>query len=158
MFDLTVKAFEMATKWRTPAIVFADGLQGQMMEPIELPDEELAKPDFSDWAAQGEAKTRANLVKSIYLDAAQQEEFNRHLQDKYAKMREDAMSETYLADDAQLIIIGYGISSRIARTTAEELRRQGVKAGVFRPITLHPFPTAALAAAAKGRKLIAPRH
>lgn len=154
MFDLTVKAFEMATKWRTPAIVFADGLQGQMMEPIELPDKELAKPDFSDWAAQGEAKTRANLVKSIYLDAAQQEEFNRHLQDKYAKMREDAMSETYLADDAQLIIIGYGISSRIARTTAEELRRQGVKAGVFRPITLNPFPTAALAAAAKGRKLI----
>ena len=154
MFDLTVKAFEMATKWRTPAVVFADGLQGQMMESIELPDEELKAPDFSDWAAQGEKRTRGNLVKSIFLDAAQQEAFNRHLQEKYAKMAADAMSETYLADDAELLIVGYGISSRIARTTAEKLRKEGVKAGVFRPISLNPFPREALATVAKGRKIM----
>jgi 2-oxoisovalerate ferredoxin oxidoreductase alpha subunit len=82
MCDLTVKAFEMAAKWRTPAVVYADGLQGQMMEPVKLPDAESPRPDFSAWAAQGEAKTRTNLVKSIYLDAAQQEAFNRHLQEK----------------------------------------------------------------------------
>ena len=154
MFDLTVKAFEMATKWRTPAVVFADGLQGQMMESIQLPDEELKAPDFGDWAAQGEKRTRGNLVKSIFLDAAQQEAFNRHLQEKYAKMAADAMSETYLADDAELLIVGYGISSRIARTTAEKLRKEGVKAGVFRPISLNPFPREALAAVAKSRKIM----
>ena len=154
MFDLTVKAFQMATKWRTPAVVFADGLQGQMMETVKLPEKEFEKPDFSDWAAQGEAKTRKNLVKSIFLDAAAQEEFNNHLQEKYVRMAEDALSETYLADDADVLFVAFGISSRIARTAAEELRREGVKAGCFRPISLNPFPRAQLAAAAKGRRIV----
>ena len=154
MCDLTVLAFRMATKWRTPAVVFADGLQGQMMESVKLPGQEDEKPDFSAWAAQGEPKTRANLVKSIFLDAAQQETFNRHLQEKYARMEADARSETYLADDAEILFVAYGISSRIARTTAETLRAEGVKAGCFRPVTLSPFPREALAAAAKGRKVL----
>ena len=155
MFDLTAKAFEMAAKWRTPAVVFADGLQGQMMETVRLPDAEAARPDFSAWAVQGEAKTRGNLVKSIYLDAAQQERFNRDLQAKYAKMAADAMSESYMADDAEVVFAGYGIASRIARTAVSALRREGVKAGLFRPVTLNPFPRAALAAAAKGRRVLA---
>ena len=154
MLDLTMKAFEMSAKWRTPAIVFADGLQGQMMESVRLPEREMERPDFGEWAAQGEPRTRANLVKSIYLDAAQQEEFNRHLQEKYERMEGDAMAETYLADDAELLIVAFGISSRIARTTAEELRKGGVKAGVFRPVTLNPFPRSRLAAAAKGRRIM----
>ena len=154
MLDLTMKAFEMSAKWRTPAIVFADGLQGQMMESVRLPEREMDRPDFSEWAAQGEPRTRANLVKSIYLDAKQQEEFNVHLQEKYKAMASDAMGESYLADDAELLIVAFGISSRIARTTAEELRKCGVKAGVFRPITLNPFPREALASAAKGRRIM----
>lgn len=154
MFDLTRLAFRMAAKWRTPAVVFADGLQGQMMESVRLPDEEDPKPDFSGWAAQGEPKTRGNLVKSIFLDAAQQEEFNLHLQKKYADMEADAKSEAYLAEDAELLIVAYGISSRIARTTAETLRAEGIKAGCFRPITLSPFPREDLAKVAKGRKLL----
>lgn len=155
MCDLTIKAFQMATKWRTPAIVFADGLQGQMMETVRLPDEECAKPDFSEWAAQGEPKTRENLVKSIFLDAAAQEVFNDHLQRKYEDMQADAEAETYLADDADLLICAFGISSRIARTTAEVCRKKGMKVGCFRPITLNPFPREQLAAAAKGRKIMA---
>lgn len=154
MCDLTIKAFEMAAKWRTPAIVFADGLQGQMMETVTLPEQESPRPDFSAWAAQGEPKTRENLVKSIFLDAAAQEKFNEHLQEKYAKMAADALSETYLADDADLMIVAFGIGSRIARTTAEELRKQGIKAGCFRPISLNPFPREALAAACKGKKVL----
>lgn len=154
MFDLTRLAFRMAAKWRTPAVVFADGLQGQMMESVRLPDEEDPKPDFSGWAAQGEPKTRGNLVKSIFLDAAQQEEFNLHLQKKYADMEADAKSESYLAEDAELLIVAYGISSRIARTTAETLRAEGIKAGCFRPITLSPFPRSDLERVAKGRKLL----
>ena len=146
MCDFTIKAFQMAAKWRTPAVVFADGLQGQMMENVTLPDAELPRPDL--------AKTRQNLVKSIFLDAAAQEVFNDHLQRKYEDMAADAMAETYLADDADLLIVAFGIASRIARTTAETLRRKGMKAGVFRPITLNPFPRERLAAAAKGRKIM----
>lgn len=154
MCDYTIRAFEMAAKWRTPAIVLVDGLQGQMMESVTLPEKESVKPDFSSWAAQGEAATRENLVKSIYLDAAQQEEFNIHLQEKYSRMQQDAAADTYLADDAELLICGYGISSRIARTTAEELRKEGIKAGVFRPVTLNPFPRSELAKAAHGKKIM----
>ena len=154
MCDLTAKAFEMAAKWRTPAVVFADGLQGQMMEAVTLPEKESAPPDFSAWAAQGEPRTRGNLVKSIFLDAAAQEMFNERLQRKYAEMAADAMSETYLAEDAELLMVAFGISSRVARTAAETLRRRGIKAGVFRPVTLNPFPRAQLAAAAKGRKVM----
>lgn len=153
MCDLTMKAFEMAVKWRTPAIVFADGLQGQMMEPVALPEKELTPPDMSAWAAQGEPKTRENLIKSIYLDSVQQEQFNLHLQEKYARMAEDAIGESYLADDAEVIIAGFGISSRIARTAAEELRAMGHKVGCFRPITLNPFPVKTLAESCKNRKI-----
>ncbi len=152
MCDFTIKAFQMAAKWRTPAVVFADGLQGQMMEAVELPDAELPRPDFSEWAAQGEPATRRNLVKSIFLDAAAQEVFNEHLQRKYEDMAADAMAETYLAADAELIIVAFGIASRVARTTAETLRRKGLKVGVFRPITLNPFPRERLAAAARRRE------
>jgi 2-oxoisovalerate ferredoxin oxidoreductase alpha subunit len=155
MFDLTAKAFEMAAKWRTPAVVFADGLQGQMMETVRLPEAESPRPDFSAWAAQGEPKTRGNLVKSIYLDAAQQEKFNEALQAKYAKMAADAMSESYMTDDAEIVFAAYGIASRVARTAVRELRNDGVKAGLFRPISLNPFPRGALAAAARGRKIVA---
>jgi len=155
MCDLTILAFRMAAKWRTPAIVFADGLQGQMMESVKLPEKEDPPPDFSAWAAQGVPETRANLVKSIFLDAAQQEEFNRHLQEKYARMAADALSESGLAADADVLLVAYGISSRIARTTAEALRADGIKAGWFRPVTLSPFPTDALAEAARGRKIVA---
>ncbi|MBR1588380.1 MAG: 3-methyl-2-oxobutanoate dehydrogenase subunit VorB [Kiritimatiellae bacterium] len=150
MCDFTIKAFQMAAKWRTPAVVFADGLQGQMMETVKLPDAELPRPDFSGWAAQGEPKTRQNLVKSIFLDAAAQEVFNDHLQRKYEDMAADAMAETYLAYDADLLIVAFGIASRIARTTAETLRRKGLKAGVFRPLTLNPFPRRQLADAIAG--------
>ena len=158
MFDFTVKAFEMAAKWRTPAVVFADGLQGQMMENVVFPEKERERPDFSAWAAQGESKTRGNLVKSIFLDAAMQEEFNRHLQEKYARMEDDATAETWLCEDAEVVLAGFGISSRIARSAVGELRREGVKAGLFRPTTLSPFPRKALAAAAKGRRVVAITH
>ena len=158
MCDYTIKAFEMSAKYRTPAIVLVDGLQGQMMETLVLPEKQKPHPDFSAWAAQGEAKTRQNLITTIYLDVNQQEDFNNKLQAKYATMVADVAGESYMADDAELMFVAYGVSSRIARTAAEELRSQGVKAGVFRPITLNPFPREALAAACRGRKVLTIEH
>ena len=154
MCDLTLRAFELSFKYFTPAIVLADGLLGQMMETLVLPEREARKPDTASWALLGTPETRKNLITSIYLDASAQEAHNQRLQAKYASMTADAGHEAYLCDDAELVLVAYGISSRIARTAAETLRAEGIKAGVFRPVTLSPFPAAALSATLLGRKAV----
>ncbi|MDD4103303.1 MAG: 3-methyl-2-oxobutanoate dehydrogenase subunit VorB [Kiritimatiellae bacterium] len=154
MCDMTMRAFELSFKHMTPAIVLADGLLGQMMETLTLPEQELPKQETSAWAVHGTAATRRNLITSIYLDAATQEEHNLRLQEKYAEMRGDACHDAYLCDDADLVLVAYGISSRIARTAADTLREEGAKVGVFRPLTLSPFPDQALCDTLSGRKIM----
>lgn len=158
MCDLTILAFQLSVKYLTPAIVLADGLVGQMMETLVLPEKQWQPPSLSSWAVEGTAETRTNLVKSIYLNAVEQEKHNVRLQQKYASMKVDARHETYLCDDAEIVLLGYGISSRMARTAAEELRAAGIKAGVFRPITLSPFPAEALCTTLAGRKALVVEH
>lgn len=152
MCDLTMRAFELSFKHMTPAIVLADGLLGQMMETLVLPEREMPRPDTSGWAVHGTPETRKNLITSIYLDAPAQEAHNLRLQAKYAALKADARHEAYLCDDAEIVLVAYGICSRIARTAAEALRAEGVKAGVFRPLTLSPFPDEALSATLLGRQ------
>ncbi len=152
MCDLTIRAFGLSFKYFTPAIVLADGLLGQMMETLVLPEREQPKPDTASWALHGTPETRKNLITSIYLDAPAQEAHNLRLQAKYATMSKDAQHETYLCEDAELVLVAYGISSRIARTAAETLRAEGVKAGVFRPVTLAPFPGEALCETLQARR------
>ncbi|MCE5261893.1 MAG: 3-methyl-2-oxobutanoate dehydrogenase subunit VorB [Euryarchaeota archaeon] len=155
MCDLTMKAFELAFKYRNPAIVLADAVLGQMMEFLELPGKEMPRPDTTSWAVHGDAATRGNLVSSIYLDNDLQERHNWTLQGKYEAMEQDAMAERYLTEDAEIVLTGYGTSSRVARSAVDELRAQGVKAGLFRPVTLFPFPAAELNMAAhSGRVLV----
>ncbi|MHC1680649.1 MAG: 3-methyl-2-oxobutanoate dehydrogenase subunit VorB [Methanomassiliicoccales archaeon] len=154
MCDLTMKAFEMAFKYRNPAIVLADAVLGQMMEFLQIPDKESVQPATSSWSVQGDAATRSNLVSSIYLDNELQERHNWMLQEKYASMQADVLSESYLTEDAEIVITGYGTSSRVARSAVDELRSQGIRAGLFRPMTLFPFPIAALNEAAKAGKLL----
>jgi 2-oxoisovalerate ferredoxin oxidoreductase alpha subunit len=152
MCDLTMKAFELSVKHRNPAIVLADAVLGQMMETLKLPAHEIPQPDTRGWAAQGTAETRKNLITSIFLDAQQQSDNNEDLQKKYAAMRSEAMHECYRCDDAEVVLAAYGVSSRVARTAVDALREQGVKAGLFRPLTLAPFPREALCAACAGAK------
>jgi 2-oxoisovalerate ferredoxin oxidoreductase alpha subunit len=154
MCDLTMRAFELSCRYLTPAIVLADGLLGQMMETLTFPKEMSTRPDLSAWAVEGIPETRKNLVKSIFLNASEQELHNQRLQRKYSSMKRDAAHETYLCDDAEIVLICYGISSRIARTAAEELRATGVKTGVFRPLTLNPFPAEALCKTLAGRQAL----
>ena len=154
MCDLTIRAFQIAFAYRTPTIVLADGLQGQMMETLVLPEKEWQRPGTSSWAVQGTPETRKNLIISIFLNAQEQGAFNQKLQDKYAAMSREAQSESYLCDDAEIVLLGYGISSRIARSAVDALRGQGVRAGLFRPITLSPFPAAALCQTLAGRAAI----
>ena len=147
MADLTVLAFELADKYRNPAVVLADGFTGQMMEPLDLEYREIVAPEKL-WAVKGTPETRANLISSIYLEPDQLEEHQRRLEAKYIRAHVEARHEVYQTEDAEILLVGYGIVSRVLRSTVEVARKQGLKAGLLRPITLWPFPTEALVEAA----------
>lgn len=154
MCDLTIKAFELAFKYRNPAMILADATLGQVKESLKLPEREAEKPDTLSWSVRGDAESRHNLISSIYLDLELMEKHNEMLQEKYASMEQEAMSESYLTDDADLIVTGYGTSARVARSAVDQLRKEGIKAGLFRPISLMPFPTKELNRVMLGKKVL----
>lgn len=141
MCELTMTAFDLADKYRNPVYILTDGFIGQMMEPVEFPDPVTDIPE-KPWAVKGTPATSDNLVSSIELDPDDLEEHNRKLQRKYETIRENEVRyQTYKCDDAEVIIVAFGIVSRVVQSAVDDLREQGVKAGMFRPITLFPFPT-----------------
>jgi pyruvate/2-oxoacid:ferredoxin oxidoreductase alpha subunit len=149
MADLTALAFELADRYRNPVFVMADGSVGQMMEPVEFPDRaiEIAAPE---WAVRGTAATRKNLITSLVMGADQLEQHERALEAKYkiAEQREPR-AEEWKVDDAEIVLVGYGIVSRILKAVAAEARKQGFNVGLLRPITLYPFPRAQFHLAAR---------
>ena len=148
MAELTMQAFELADKYRNPVIVMADGFIGQMMEPLDLEYREITPP-AKPWAVQGTPETRKNFVTSIYLEPDDLEAHQREMQAKYQRAQQlEPRHEVYEVQDAEILLVGYGIASRVLRSTVDEARKQGIKAGLFRPITLWPFPSAALAESA----------
>jgi 2-oxoisovalerate ferredoxin oxidoreductase alpha subunit len=154
MCDLTMKAFELAFKYRNPAVVLADAFLGQMMEFLTLPERETARPDTAAWAVQGNALTRGNMISSTNLQNDVQEAHNWDLQRKYASMDVEAQAESYLVEDAEIVLTGYGTSARVARSAVDRLRGQGVRAGLFRPLTLFPFPVRELQEAGRSGKML----
>lgn len=148
MADLTMLAFDLADKYRNPAVVLTDGFVGQMMEPLELEDRETTGPEKL-WAVKGTPETRNNLVCSIYLEPDALEAHQRKLEAKYIRAQQcEIRYESFYADDAEVLVVGFGIVSRILRSAVEKARREGLKVGLFRPITLWPFPAKELAEAA----------
>ena len=146
---LTMLAFELSGKYRNPAVLLADGFVGQMMEPLELQMVEPVIPE-KPWAVKGTKETRQNLISSIHLTNDMMEDHIRKLEKKYQAIEAaECRWETYRAEDAEVLLVGYGIISRVLRTTVDLARQHGVKAGLFRPISLWPFPSKALAEAAK---------
>ncbi|HHY00179.1 MAG TPA: 3-methyl-2-oxobutanoate dehydrogenase subunit VorB [Methanothermobacter sp.] len=141
MCDCTMKAFHLAEKYRNPTVVLADGVLGQMVERLNFPSKSI-KPVFNEsWAVRGNQNTRKNLVTSIFLDFDQLEDFNYRIQDKYLEIIENEVDyEEYMMDDAEIILVAYGISSRVARSAVDQVRKRGIRAGLFRPKTLFPFP------------------
>ncbi len=149
MAELTILAFELADKYRNPAVVLADGAIGQMLEPLDLEYREIAAPEKA-WAVKGTPETRKNLVTSIYLESDDLEKHQRDMEAKYRQAEQaEIRHEVYQTDDAEVLLVGYGITSRVLRSTVEVARRDGLRAGLFRPITLWPFPTQALRTAAQ---------
>ena len=142
MMDLTVHAFNVADRYRTPVIVLSDGALGQMMESVEIRDVKPDEPDKSSWAVSGTAETRKNLITSILLEHEKQERHITGLEKKYAEMEEkEVLLDEYLTADAEILVIAYGISSRISRAAVDLARADGVRAGLLRPISLYPFPS-----------------
>jgi len=148
MAEFTMLALELADKYRNPAIVLTDGFVGQMMEPLDLEYREAQPPD-KPWAVKGTAETRKNLVSSIFLEPDELEEHQRKMEAKYLRaQQQEPRHELYHTDGAEVLLVGYGIVSRVLRSTVEGARREGLRIGLFRPITLWPFPSKALAESA----------
>ena len=141
MCDFTGKAFELAFKYRNPVVVLADGVLGHMVEPLQFPEVAVQPAIDTTWAVAGRAETRGNLVTSISLNFDDLERHNYKLQEKYQRIKEnEVLWEGYKLEDADVVLVSYGISSRIARSAVDAARKEGIKAGLFRPITLFPFP------------------
>lgn len=156
MCDLTMKAFMLADKYRNPVIVLADAVLGQMAEPLRFPQVSIDHNPDNDWAVRGNKETMENLVTSIFLDFDQLEEFNNDIQVKFDEIENNEVDfEEYMIsgndiEDAEIILVAYGISSRLARSAVDIAReKSGIKVGLLRPISLFPFPSRRIVKLAK---------
>lgn len=152
MSDFVVTGFDLAFKYRNPVMLLADGVIGQMMEKVVLPDftprrtdEEIEKM-FGDWALTGKGNRHRNVVTSLELDAHRQEIFNEKLQRKYREIENNEVRyEALHCEDADYVLVAYGSCARICQKSIQLSREAGIKVGIIRPITLYPFPTRPIA-------------
>ena len=150
--DLTVRAFDKADEYRNPVMILGDGVLGQMMEPVELPD---VKPKQIDkpWALKGAKGRPGKVIRSLFMLPGEEgalERQNYKLKAKYERMAErEVMYETVLTDDAEIVVVAFGTSARIAKTAVNLARAEGIKVGLIRPVTLFPFPEKIIAKVAE---------
>ena len=157
MADLTIKGFDLADKYRMTSMILADGTMGQMMEPVEIKDDVEVKSYDKSWAVTGtDDKREHNIVNSLFLKPDQLEKTNFERYERYKYIEEnEAMYEEFMMDDAEICVVAYGIASRVSQNAIVEARKQGIKVGMIRPITLWPFPKKPLLAASdKVKKFI----
>ena len=149
MVDFMPLAFDLADQYRMPVIILADGILGQMMEPVVLEKKKDRKLPAKDWALTGAKGRKQNIVRSLWLREGALEELNYKLRDRYKQIEQDeVLYEQYMSDDADVVVVAYGIAARIVRSAVVRAREEGIKAGWIRPITLWPFPTEQVSKAA----------
>lgn len=150
MVDMVFLAFELGEKYRMPAMLFSDGLLGQMMEPVVLPEPGEVKISEKPWAVTGHGgKRKHNIVNSLYLEPDLLEKTVRERYERYAEaQKNEQRCEEFMVDEADIVLVAYGASSRICRSAVVSAREQGIKAGLIRPITVWPFPNDAIVKAA----------
>jgi pyruvate/2-oxoacid:ferredoxin oxidoreductase alpha subunit len=152
MLDLTMDAFQLAFKYRNPVILASDGYLGQMTGRVELPGY-MVQPGLPEWAVYGDELHRRNLMTSILLSEPDLEKHNERLNQKYAQMTEsEQRSDAFYCDDADWIIIACNTPARMAKGAVQQLRDRGIKAGLFKPITLWPFPIDSLLNVINGKR------
>jgi 2-oxoglutarate ferredoxin oxidoreductase subunit alpha len=145
MADYVFAAFDLADEYRTPVMVLADGMLGQMMEPVVMPEPKGALPD-KPWAVTGHKGAREhNIVNSLHLQPERLEETNIERYERYDRIKAaEQRAEEYRVEDADIVLVAFGASARIARSAVNKARDRGIKAGLIRPITLWPFPVDAI--------------
>ena len=147
MADLAYQAFDVADKYRVPVMILADGMLGQMMEPVELPEaRDLASLPEKPWATCGHGHKRPhNIANSLYLTADKLEELNIERYKRYDVIKEqEQKAEAFMTEDAEYVVVAFGASARVAHSAVVAAREEGIKAGLLRPVTLWPFPTKAI--------------
>jgi pyruvate/2-oxoacid:ferredoxin oxidoreductase alpha subunit/NAD-dependent dihydropyrimidine dehydrogenase PreA subunit len=144
MLDLTYLAFELSFRYRNPVIIVGDGYMGQMTGRVVLP-KYMKKPGLPSWSVSGDHDHRQNLVSSIYLSEPDLEKHNQHLNEKYYRIsKQEQRSDCFYCDDADILLVACNTPARMAKGAVQVLRRRGMRVGLFRPITLWPFPIDAL--------------
>jgi len=141
--DLVVLSFDLAEKYRCIVVVMADGNVGQIMEPAELPPMQPVRTEYPDWAVRGAEGREKRILSSIYIDPVDEEVMNYRLMQVWNRVQEEEIRyKEYFLDDADLVVIGYGTAGRVALSAVRAARAEGIRAGLFRPISLSPFPQA----------------
>ncbi len=143
MADFVELGFDLAFKYRNPVMILSDGAIGQMMEKVYLKPQKKRSEELLPWATTGKPATRErNIITSLDLDSARQEQFNLKLVEKYRQVKENEVRfEEFQTEDAEWLLVAYGTSARISQKAIQLARAEGIKVGLFRPITLYPFPT-----------------
>jgi 2-oxoglutarate ferredoxin oxidoreductase subunit alpha len=157
LIDLTVEAFDLAEKYRTIVVILADGSIGQMMEPAELPPMRPVRKeeDRPDWALTGALKRDPHFISSIYIDPVEEEEFNLKLMSKYREIEKNEIRyRTNDTEDAEMLILAFGTAGRISQSAIKMARQKGIKVGLFRPISLYPFPYEQIRVTIRDKKAI----
>jgi len=156
MASLTAQAFDLADIYQMPAMLLADGALGQMMEPVDFSAFPKREVSEKTWAANGhDNKREHNIVNSLYIDPQVLENSVRARYERYAQVEANEVQyEEYMTDDADIVLVAFGITARICKSAVNAARAAGIKAGLLRPITLWPFPKAAISAAADRAKAL----
>lgn len=141
MADFVFDAFRLAEKYRNPAMILADGALGQMMEKVILPPDGGLSKQLKPWATTGKTKDRNhNIITSLFIQPEEMEKVNLDLQKKYEAMQSEVRWEEFQTDDAEILLVAFGLSARICQKVVDLGREKGIKTGLLRPITLYPFP------------------
>jgi len=154
MVDLVSKAFDLADTYRMPAMILIDGMLGQMMEPVQFPEAIEVRKIEKPWAVNGHGgKRKHNIINSLYLVPQELEQKIIERFKRYEIIKEKEQSaESYLTEDADIVVVAYGASARVSHSAVDMAREQGIKAGLIRPVTLWPFPAQIIQQTAKTAK------
>jgi len=151
MADHVFEGFRLAEKYRNPALILTDGALGQMMEKVVLPAQGSLPYVEKPWATTGMASRKErNIITSLFIEPERMEQINLALQEKYRQLEKEVRHEAIGVEDAEIVIVAYGLASRISQKAMELARAKGIKVGLIRPITLFPYPSGAIARAAEG--------
>jgi len=146
MVDFVPLAFEVGEKYRVPSMILSDGMLGQMMEPVEFPEKKDTAIAEKPWATNGHQNKRPkNIVNSLYIEPEVLENLVKERYERYEKIKEEEQrAEEFMTEDAEIVVVAFGASSRVARSAIKTAREEGIKVGMIRPITLWPFPEKAI--------------